>query len=339
MLGIEKQNLIRKRILEGCTIDQIVREVKCSKNTVIKYKKQIPANVLAEQSTGDDDETIFDSSSLYTYYEKKYIQFTKDFWMYEDGEEGWTYHLDKENALLKTSGLWWVGIAYPESVTKNWIEKLEQTGLAIKISPLHDKDVWDHDSPACVDKKTGQYFPRGARYKAGDKKKAHWHIIIICSSSTSFKEINALIRSITNGPYLQKCRSTVHMDKYIFHETDECIRKGKYRYDRDEAIVLNDFHTIPNKYEVGVLQCEITNTVFEKGFTKYYQVAEYYRNIPEVMMILWAKPTFLSSLLKSQYQRYHPESKVQLTREIPEEEYAELMKKREEIRNNRKGDR
>ena len=324
-----KQNLIRKRILEGSHIEDIAREAGCSKSTVLRMKKKMPVNVLAAQDTGDD-QIIFDTSVLYTKAEEKYIKsIKKSVYLYEDIEEGWTFHYDKENAIIKISTLWWCGIAYPESVTKDWIDRLERLGYAIAISPLHDKDVWEHDSPEVVNPETGEIIPKGARYKAGDKKKAHWHIIIICSKSTSFKEINNDIRPITNGPYLQKCRSIKNAYDYFTHETDEAKRKNKYRYEKDEIIRLNNFHVVPNKYEVGVLQCEIIKTVTEKGFTETWQIAEHYCDMPEIMTILWAKPGFVTSLLRSLYKKKHPESKVQLTHELTEEEYNEIMQQKE----------
>ena len=332
MISEDKQNLIRKRIVEGNYIEAIAREVGCSKNTVLNYKKKMPVNVLAAQDTGDD-EIIFDTRPLYTQEEKKYIKnIERSVYLYEDIEEGWTFHYDKENAIIKTNSLWWCGIAYPESVKPDWIERLEKLGYAIAISPLHDKDKWDHDSPEMVNPETGEVIPKGARYKAGDPKKAHWHFIIICAKSTSFKEINNDIRPITNGPYLQRCRSVKNSYDYFTHETDEAKRKNKYRYDRDEIIRLNDFHVVPNKYEIGVLQCEITKTVVEKGFTEVWQIANHYKDMPEVMAIIWAKPGFITSLLRSLYKKAHPESKVQLTHEITKEEYSEFIKKSDDER-------
>ena len=332
MISEDKQNLIRKRIVEGNYIEAIAREVGCSKNTVLNYKKKMPVNVLAAQDTGDD-EIVFDTRPLYTQEEKKYIKnIERSVYLYEDIEEGWTFHYDKENAIIKTNSLWWCGIAYPESVKPDWIERLEKLGYAIAISPLHDKDKWDHDSPEMVNPETGEVIPKGARYKAGDPKKAHWHFIIICAKSTSFKEINNDIRPITNGPYLQRCRSVKNSYDYFTHETDEAKRKNKYQYERDEIIRLNNFHVVPNKYEIGVLQCEITKTIIEQGFTETWQIANFYSDMPEVMTLLWAKPGFVSSLLRSLYKKAHPESKVQLTHEITSEEYSEFMKKSDDER-------
>lgn len=320
-----KRNLVRKRIIENTmTIEQIAQEAGVSKNTVLRIKKEIPSNVLATHETGDSEIT-FDTTTLYTKAEEKYIRnIQKDAYLYEDAEEGWTFHLDKENFILKTSGLWWSFVAYPESVPEGWIEKLEHSGLAFAISPLHDKDKWLHDSPKCVNPETGEIIPKGARYKAGDKKKAHWHGIIIASSSTSFKEMNNLIRSITNGPYIQKCRSIKLAYDYFTHETDNAKKEGKYRYDRDEIITGNNFHIVPNKYEIGVLQCEITKVVVEKNLDDISKVAEYYKDMPEIMTLLWAKPGFITSLVRSNWRRNHPESKVQLTHEVTRDEYKEI---------------
>ena len=35
----------------------------------------------------------------------------------------------------------WGGVIYPESLPENWLEILQNSGLQIAISPLHDKDI------------------------------------------------------------------------------------------------------------------------------------------------------------------------------------------------------
>lgn len=337
MITIERKNQMRKMLIENkLTVEDIAKETGVSIRTVYRIKKEIPPNQeMRDVLLGDN--LLYDYKDYYSAEEKKHIERIKeDLYLYEDTEEGWIYHYDKENSIIKTSGLWWNFIAYPESVCENWIEKLEETGLAIEISPLHDKDPWEHDSPERVDPKTGEIYPRGHFYKAGDKKKSHWHGTVVCNKSTSWKVINKIIRDITHGPYLQRCNSLLNSHNYKTHRTESAMRKGKYQYDPDEIITLNNFHVEPNKYEIGVLQCEITKMILENNLDTTTKVAEFFQDQPEIMQLIWSKPGFINALVRSRWKENHPESKVQFTHEVTNEELEKLNEERLQIVDSRK---
>lgn len=206
MISEEKKNLIRKRLIQGARIYDISKETGVSESTIKRYKKEMPYQVLTDRDQEDD--VKYTSESFLTKEEKRFTEkIQREMDLYEDEDEGWIYHLTKQDERYKTSGLWWSGIVYPESAPKNWIEMLRNQGFRIAISPLHDKDWWSHDSPEMVDPETGEVIPKGARYKAGSRKKAHWHIIVVSDTRMSFRDANSIIRTCTRGPYVQKCRS------------------------------------------------------------------------------------------------------------------------------------
>ena len=62
-------------------------------------------------------------------------------------------------------GRYWASVGYPETLPKNWIEKLTETGLQIAISPLHNMD----------------------KQPDGTSKKEHYHIIFCYDGPTTFK--------------------------------------------------------------------------------------------------------------------------------------------------------
>ena len=62
--------------------------------------------------------------------------------------------MTEKNSVVKKRN--WAFVCYPESMPKNWLEILQETGSPIAISPLHDKDK-DPDEK---------------------EKKAHYHVII-----------------------------------------------------------------------------------------------------------------------------------------------------------------
>lgn len=318
MVSEEKTKLIRKRLAQGRPIAEIAEEAGVSKSTVNRVKKKTPEAVYKEENDSGDASIKIDNSTLLTKMEEKYTKkLQAALALYEDEVEGWCYHLDKADYRLRTSGCWWSAIAYPESAPEGWMERLKATGLEIAISPLHDKDKWIHDSPEMVDIETGEIIPKGARYKVGDRKKAHWHIIVKSDKRMSYMEANNLIRNITHGPYVQKCRSLKNAYEYFLHLNHPEKYQG---YDKDEIVIANNFHLEPNKYEAGVMQCEIINTIHEHGMTEVWQLTEQYKDQPEYIAIIAAKPGIFTSLLHSLWNKRNPEGKVKRVMIVDKEE-------------------
>lgn len=313
----EKQALIRKRLVQGVPAKDIAQEAQVSVRTVMNYKAKTPMQAYnVEQDTGDNSIKMDYSTSLTKSEEAFTKKLQSVLQLYEDEEEGWCYHLHKNDYRLRTSGCWWTFIAYPESVPERWIQKLEALGMEIAISPLHDKDKWDHDSPEMVNAETGEIIPKGHFYKVGDKKKSHWHGIVKSDKRLSYMEANNMIRRITNGPYIQKCRSLKNEYEYFIH----LGKLHKYQYDRSEIIELNGFHLEPNKYEAGLLQCEILNTIRDNNMTKMEQLIDHYRDQPEYVIILSAKPGIFTSLINSQWKTANPDGRIQRVRLVEKDE-------------------
>ncbi len=320
MVSDEKRTLIRKRLCEGISNKEIASEAGVSVDTVRRIKKEMPASVLTTHDTGDNS-IIYDNTTYLTKKESEYTKKLKSaLALYEDAEEGWCYHLVKDDYRLKTSGTWWAFIAYPESVPAGWIKKLQASGLRIAISPLHDKDKWDHDSPEMVNAETGEIIAKGARYKAGDAKKAHWHGIAVSDKRISAIEANAIIRSCTKGPYVQKCRSLHLAYRYFTHEDHPEKYQG---YEKDEIIKVNDFHLEPNKYEVGKLQADIIRDIKDHNLDEWWKVMEFFINSPEMMVIICSKPGAITSYVRSLWKKNHPEGTVQRIRIVDIEESGE----------------
>lgn len=318
MISTDKKNLIRKRLCQGASVTDIVNEVQVSRMTVHRVKKELPPDVIGKSEGNQDDLSTVNISTLLTKEEAKFARkYGKEVDLFEDEEEGWTYHLTKEDYRMKTSGLWWSFIAYPESVPENWIEKLRHTGLRFAISPLHDKDTWNHDSPEAVDAETGEIIPRGARYKAGDPKKAHWHGIVVSDKSMSAKDANAVIRKCTNGPYVQKCRSLRNAYEYFLHINAPEKYQG---YDKDDIQCFNNFQLEPNKYETGILQNEILKMMRDQNLTTMDKVVEAYIDQPEYITVLAGKPGIFSSYANALWRKENPEGRVQRVKVITEDD-------------------
>lgn len=314
----EKQKLIRKRLAQGRPIAEIAEEAGVSTKTVQRWKKKTPTEVYNAETDSGDSSIKMDNSTMLTKMEQKYTKKLEGaLQLYEDDVEGWCYHLDKADYRMKTSGMWWSFIVYPESAPEGWWERLKATGMEIARSPLHDMDKWTHDSPEMVDISTGEIIPKGARYVAGDPKKGHWHGIAKSDKRMSYQEANNLIRSITHGPYIQKCRSIKNAYEYFVHLN----QPDKFQFYRKEDILTaNGFHLEPNKYEAGQMQCEIINTIHDKGMTEVWQLTEHYRDQPEYTMIIASKPGIFTSLLHSLWNKQNPEGKIKRVKIVDDKE-------------------
>lgn len=309
------KNRIRIDIIRGSTDKEISECFGVSTKSIQRIRREMPEQVLQGTGTGNnltnDDSILFDNTKLLS---KKEELFTKklegEIALYEDIEEGWVYHTTKRSHLLRTSGCWWSAIAYPESVPLDWIEKLRCTGLQIAISPIHDKDKWNHDSPAVVDPETGEIIPKGARYKAGDPKKSHYHIIIISEKQMSAIEANHVIRACTHGPYVQKCRSLKNAFDYFLHiNTPE-----KYQgYCREEIQMYNGFHLEPNKYEKGVMLDEVLSLIREKEIDNIVDLVDHYAGQVEYLNLMNAKPFLITSYVKGVWLRHNPDRAKHIT--------------------------
>ena len=237
--------------------------------------------------------------------------------LYEDAVEGWSYHLTAQDDRIRQQGLWWSCIVYPDSVPENWLQTLQATGMQIAVSPLHDKDSWNHDSPEMVNPVTGEIIPKGARYKVGDRKKAHWHVIVKHDKKCSWREMNALLQKILHCPYIQKCRSLRNAYDYFLHINNPEKYQG---YFKDEIIKLNGFVIEPTRFEQGILYAEIARVVIERCFSTWTEVLLHWENQPEYMLLLSSRPSVITEVLKDNWRKQNPEGRVQKVEIIKKDE-------------------
>lgn len=283
---------------------EIAEEVGVGKKTVQRINDKI------KEAPPSEDEGFTKKSyeDYITKAEKKYIARYKNIIEYEDEEEGWTFHIEDLKEYRRQSGCWFVAIAYPESAPEDWKERLEAMGLEIAISPLHDKDVWNHDSPEVIDKETGEILlKKGERYKCGDKKKPHWHILIKTQQRCSVDEMNFRIRAITNGPYVQKCNSLRGMYNYLTHETNA----EKYHYEKSEIVLLNGFLVELTKAEQKLILTEVLVYVTEhEELDCLSKVVKTYKNNYEYMTVISAKAYAITQICNDNWRKRNPDGKV-----------------------------
>lgn len=318
----QKEEVLRL-LLEGNTYNDIVEITGISKRTICNIKKELTEKdpELAQKLNENKYNTFIKKS------EDKYLKkIEKEKNLFEDLEEGWVYHLTAEEQRHKESSKWWSFIVYPESATYCWKEKLQLLGCELAISPLHDKDLWTHDSSVVIDEETGEVLEeKGSRYKCGERKKAHWHCIIKFNNTLSYREANVIIRKITNGPYLQKCLSLKGQYEYFTHMNNP----DKYQYEKDEIERYNNFVIETTQSDRIVMVDEMARVIKEKEFMNLEEIRQYYEGQYEYINVLSLKSYFFEKLTQVNYRKYYPEGRVQLVKLIKDED-EKIVKEEEE---------
>lgn len=137
----------------------------------------------------------------------------------------------------------WCFIVYPESAPADWMEQLEATGIPFSVSDLHNKDT----NPD------------------GSHKKEHYHGIVSYSNTTTYGNASQLIRSITNGPFPQKCQSVSGAYAYFTHKWNP----EKYQYDGQGIQRFNGWEKALESTEVGHIMNELTAYIFNEDIREY----------------------------------------------------------------------
>lgn len=300
-------------LLDGYSGEEIADELSVSRKTISKIKKElIEKNPELAQTFVENKYNTFIRKS-----EEKFLDKIKaEQHLFEDTEEGWIYHLTAEDLKQKTGGAWWTFIVYPESAPKDWKERLRLLHCEVAISPLHDKDVWEHDSPAVIDEETGEVIEEaGSKYKSGSRKKSHYHGIIKFTKSMKYKEVNELIRDITHGPYLQKCLSLKGAYEYFIHLN----HPHKYQYEKSEIERYNAFVIETTNSDRIVLVDEIGKVIREQNLMDLEAIRNFYEGQYEYINVIALKSYYFEKLTQANFRRQFPEGRIQQVRIIKED--------------------
>lgn len=109
---------------------------------------------------------------------------------------------------------YWTFLVYPDSAPNNWKEILQETGLEIAISPLHDKDKNPDDTI----------------------KKFHYHVLLCFNGPTTFNKVNSIC-ALLNSPIPKRVLSIKGIYRYFTHLDNP----EKYQYNQSDITVLNGF--------------------------------------------------------------------------------------------------
>lgn len=313
MIKPEKRQKIKVMISQGMPYQDIADQEEISLRSVKNIAKELKDDKekapSAGQSETEQELDTIDYNTILSVKEEKYVsKIRAQIALYEDDEEGWTFHLTAKQLKQQKSGIWWACIVYPVSAPEDWQDKLktqcDMLGMQAAISPLHDKDVWSHDSPeADID---GRHYAKGERYKTGDPKKSHWHVLLKSMLKISYEEATEILRSLTNGTYPIKIKSLRASYEYLIHlnETD------KYHYDKDEIQTIGGFCVEPNEYEKKVMLSEIDDLVISEQIVNYYDLVYRYQGYWEYEALIAVRSTHFYNLTKGLWQTKNADDKT-----------------------------
>ena len=107
---------------------------------------------------------------------------------------------------------YWTFIMYPQSMPKDWKEYLQQTGLKIAISPLHNKDKNADET----------------------QKKEHYHILLCFSGPTTYTRVEKITKYL-NATIPKRVMSVKGIIRYFTHKDNP----EKEQYNEEDIISIN----------------------------------------------------------------------------------------------------
>ena len=146
----------------------------------------------------------------------------------------------------------WTFVLYPESAPADWVDRLKISGLLVAISPLHDKDI----NPT------------------GEKKKEHYHVILVYSGPTTYNAVEKFTRSL-NATIPLPLESVKGMYRYFTHKDNP----EKYQYNEFDILCLNGFNISDlvelTKAEVNEIKGRILKLIREIGIVEYASLIDF----------------------------------------------------------------
>ena len=135
-----------------------------------------------------------------------------------------------ENGASSRRNTAWQLVGYPESLELFWKDLLDRDSNDWYISPLHDKDIFEKDE--------SHKGPDGVivEHKAGEKKKAHYHVLVKFDSLKSWEQVKEWAEKLGFAT-IQSVMSWSGALRYLCHLDGG---KGKATYNVKDVECLND---------------------------------------------------------------------------------------------------
>lgn len=179
---------------------------------------------------------------------------------------------------VKQKGRYWACVCYPESLPTNWLEILQNSGLALAISPLHDKDI----NPT------------------GEPKKPHYHLLLCYDGPTTYNNVKTLCDSL-NATIPIKIESPRGMYRYHIHLDNP----DKAQYDDRNRILMNgldpaNFNGL-TETEQFKIKCELLQLIRDNKIYEYSNLIDYLKalELKDYLTVAMKNTLFFNSYLSS----------------------------------------
>ena len=115
---------------------------------------------------------------------------------------------------------YWSAILYPESMPSDWEDLLPDLFQIPCAYCIHDKDKDGHD---------------------GDRK-VHVHVLLAFNNTTTYNHALSVVRQLmaSCGTVKKVINVRFYFD-YLIHDTENSRKKGKFLYNVNERILINNF--------------------------------------------------------------------------------------------------
>lgn len=154
--------------------------------------------------------------------------------------------------MLEDKNRHWTFVMYPDSLPENYLEILQQTGLEVAISPLHNKDL-DQEK---------------------ELKKSHYHVLLCFPGPTTYKKVLS-ITSKLNATVPQRVLSVKGIYRYFTHKDNP----EKYQYDEQEIVCLNGFDSenfvAMTTSQIKMIVRELTNIILNQNILEYVDLIDF----------------------------------------------------------------
>ena len=184
---------------------------------------------------------------------------------------------------------YWTFIMYEDSRPEDWKEYLQQTGLQIAISPLHDKDINADET----------------------QKKPHYHVMVIFNGPTTYRRVEQ-ITSYLNGTIPKRVMSPVGMIRYFTHEDNP----EKAQYNKEDITTIGglDIKDISGltMTQIEVIKREIIKIIRAQDIKEYRALYDYCddNNLKDFMEVISKNTIFFCAYLNSKRYECKDKQKV-----------------------------
>lgn len=184
---------------------------------------------------------------------------------------------------------YWTFIMYPDSRPEDWKEFLQQTGLQIAISPLHDKDINEDET----------------------QKKPHYHVVLCFNGPTTYKRVEE-ITNYLNATIPKRVMSLIGVVRYLTHKDNP----EKAQYNEEEIVTMNglDINEIDGMTTtmVETMKRAIIDLIRNLEMYEYATLIEYLRDndMQDMLKVASNNTMFINSYLKSRKGRIQEKEKI-----------------------------